>query len=73
MTSSIKAGIKLRDNPLTPKELVQHIAKALQVTTAQTKAFFALWAETAVEETRTKGVFVFPGIGRWTGDGANPR
>ena len=62
-TSSIKVGIKLQGDPLTRKELVQHFAKALQPTTAQTKAFFALLAETAVE-TRAKGVFVFPGMGR---------
>jgi nucleoid DNA-binding protein len=43
---------------------VQHFARVLHMTRAQTKACFALLAETAVEETRAKGVFVFPGIGR---------
>ncbi len=64
MTSSIKVDIKFESNPLTRKELVQNFAKALHLTAAQTKAFFGLLAEIAVEETRAKGVFIFPGIGR---------
>jgi DNA-binding protein HU-beta len=65
MMSAITEGdARFQVKPLTRKELVQHFAKALPLTVAQTKAFFALLAEIAIEETRAKGVFVIPGIGR---------
>jgi DNA-binding protein HU-beta len=64
MSAITEADGRFKVKPLTRKELVQRFAKALRLTAAQTKAFFALLAEIAIEETRAKGVFVIPGIGR---------
>jgi DNA-binding protein HU-beta len=64
MSTSTDEDHSFQSKPLTGKELVQHFAKSLRLTAAQTKAFFAFLAEIAIEETRSKGMFIIPGIGR---------
>ena len=64
MSTSAEGDARFQGKTMTRKELVQYFAKALRLTAAQTKVFFALLAEIAIEETRAKGVFVIPGIGR---------
>ena len=64
ISTSADGGDRVQGKPLSRKELIQHFAKALRLTEAQTKVVFQWFAEIAIEETRDKGVFVMPGIGR---------
>ena len=64
MSTSADEDHRFQSKPLTRKELVHHFAKELRLTSAQTTTLFALLAEIAVEETKGKGLFVIPGIGR---------
>ena len=49
---------------LTKTQLVRHMAEKLELTNKQVASMFDLLSETAVKESKKKGVFVIAGVGR---------
>ena len=49
---------------MTKTQLVRSLAEKLQLTNKQAAAFLQNLAEVALSETKKKGVFVLPGLGR---------
>jgi len=49
---------------MTQSQLVKELAEANGVTTKQAKQFMASLVDIAVRETKKKGMFVLPGLGR---------
>src|SRR5260221_6938439 len=49
---------------LTKTQLVRHLAERLETNNKAPAAFLEHLAETAVKETKKKGIFVIPGLGR---------
>src|SRR3954469_19989370 len=49
---------------MTKTQLVRMMAEKMEINNKQSAAFLELLADTAVKETKKKGVFVIPGLGR---------
>ncbi|HXA85667.1 MAG TPA: HU family DNA-binding protein [Candidatus Dormibacteraeota bacterium] len=49
---------------MTKTQLVRHLAAKLEMNHKTAQSFLETLAETAVKETKNKGVFVIPGLGR---------
>jgi DNA-binding protein HU-beta len=49
---------------MTQSQIVKELAETVGVTTKQARHFLEAFAQMAVRETKKKGVFVIPGIGR---------
>ena len=52
------------DTRMTQTQLIKELAEACEVAPKIAKQMMASFAEIAVRETKKKGVFVLPGIGR---------
>ena len=49
---------------LTKTQLVRHLAEKHELSNKQVAAFLDSFADVAIKETKKKGVFVVPGLGR---------
>ncbi len=49
---------------MTQSQLIRHLAGRCEVSNKKAHQFLEELAQTALQETKTKGVFVLPGIGR---------
>ncbi len=49
---------------MTQTQLIKELAESCEVNNKVAKQFLAMFAETAVRETKKNGTFVLPGIGR---------
>lgn len=54
----------MADTRMTQSQLVKELAETCQVNNKVSKQMLESFAEIAVRETKKKGVFVLPGIGR---------
>ena len=54
----------MADNRMTQSQLIKELADSSQLPTKTVKAMLMTFSEIAVRETKKKGVFVIPGIGR---------
>lgn len=54
----------MADNRMTQSQLIKELADSSQLPTKAVKQMLVTFSEIAVRETKKKGVFVIPGIGR---------
>jgi DNA-binding protein HU-beta len=54
----------MADNRMTQSQLIKELADTNELPTKAVKALMVNFSEIAVRETKKKGVFVIPGIGR---------
>jgi DNA-binding protein HU-beta len=54
----------MADTRMTQSQIIKELAETTAVNTKVAKQFLEAFAEMAVRETKKKGVFVIPGIGR---------
>ena len=54
----------MADTRMTQTQIIRELAEGAEIQTKVVKQILASFAEMAVRETKKKGVFVMPGIGR---------
>ena len=54
----------MADNRMTQSQIIKELAEGAEVNTKVAKQILMAFSEMAVRETKKKGVFVMPGIGR---------